>query len=422
MSDSPDPDHSDEPDQNVPEPEPEPLPLLPLRDGVPGLIDTEDKLADYVDTLARGSGPVGIDAERASGYRYSGRAYLIQLRRQGAGTALIDPIAFGDLSSLDAAIGEDEWILHAATQDLPCLREVGMNPTSVFDTELAGRLLGYPRVGLASLVETITGQTMRKEHSAADWSERPLPDSWLEYAALDVEVLDELRDHLTLELQETGKDVWAAQEFQHLLDFQPRVYAEPWRRTSGINRIRKARNLAAVKALWEARDALARQRDISPSKLIPDSAISVAATTMPTSVSALLGTKGFHGRGAKRFSAHWIRALDEARSLPEDQLPGPRPPNDGPPQVRQWADRDPGAAARFNDAREAVRLLGEDLHVPVENLLTPDYLRRVLWSPPQVAGTDLECGVADALQQLGARPWQIELTAPVIAAAILSHA
>lgn len=422
MSDPTTTDEIAEPDEVLTEPEPEPLPLLPLRDGVPGLIDTEDKLADYVDALTRGSGPVGLDAERASGYRYSGRAYLIQLRRHGAGTALIDPIAFADLSVLDAAIGQDEWILHAATQDLPCLRDVGMNPTSVFDTELAARLLGYPRVGLASLVESITGQTMRKEHSAADWSERPLPGSWLEYAALDVEVLDELRDHLAAELQETGKEVWAAQEFEHLLQFQPRVYAEPWRRTSGINRIRKPRNLAAVKALWEARDALARERDVSPSKLIPDAAISAAATTMPTSVSALLSTKGFHGRGAKRFSAHWMRALDLARSLPEDELPGPRPRTDGPPQVRHWSDRDPVAAARFSTAREAIRVLAEDLHVPVENLLTPDYLRRVLWSPPPVTGSAMDAGVAEALQHLGARPWQIELTTPVITAAILTHA
>ena len=170
-------------------PEVEPAPLLTLRDGLPEVVETEEALAAACAALRAASGPVAIDAERASGYRYSARAYLIQLRREGAGTWLIDPIAFKDLAPLQEALAGTEWILHAATQDLACLREVGLEPESIFDTELAGRLLGYPRVGLATLVETLLGQRMRKEHSAADWSTRPLPRAWLDYAALDVEVL-----------------------------------------------------------------------------------------------------------------------------------------------------------------------------------------------------------------------------------------
>ena len=400
---------------------PAPLPLLKLRDGVPAVIETPEALQAYLGRLASGSGPVGIDAERASGYRYSNRAYLIQLRREGSGTALIDPTAFPDLADLDAVIGDDEWILHAATQDLPCLREVGMTPHAVFDTELAARLLGYPKVGLAALVEVVTGQTMRKEHSAADWSERPLPASWLEYAALDVEVLDELRDHLAAELESAGKAEWARQEFEHLLGFEPARREEPWRRTSGIHRIRKGRNLAAVRALWTARDELAQARDVSPGRLIPDAAISVAATAMPTTTAALLSTKGFHGRGARRYASKWLGAIDQARALPDSELPGPAPRGDGPPQARSWGDRDPVAAARLATAREAVAALSEELSVPVENLLTPDYLRRVLWSPPTTAASEMPGAVADALRSLGAREWQIELMGPLLADAILAH-
>src|SRR3954452_18591841 len=169
---------------------PEPLPpLLELRDGLPPLTETPPALAEACRALAAATGPVAIDAERASGYRYSSRAYLIQLRREGAGTILVDPIGFDSLAPLQDALAGTEWILHAATQDLPCLTEVGLTPTELFDTELAGRLLGYPRVGLATLVETLLGFRMKKEHSAADWSTRPLPVPWLEYAALDVEVL-----------------------------------------------------------------------------------------------------------------------------------------------------------------------------------------------------------------------------------------
>lgn len=409
------------PAESPEEVEEEPLPLLELGDGVPDVIETDEALADYLARLSVGSGPVGLDAERASGYRYSNRAYLIQVRRAGAGTALIDPIAFDDLTALDAAIGDDEWILHAATQDLPCLNEVGMRPRALFDTELAGRLLGYPRVGLAALVERVTGHTMRKEHSAADWSDRPLPQSWLEYAALDVEVLEQLRDHLAAELASHGKDEWAAQEFEHLLSFEPAVRTEPWRRTSGLHRLRKRRNIAAVRSLWQARDEIARSRDVSPGRLIPDSAIVAAATAMPTSASALLATKGFHGRGARRHSARWLAALDEARALPDSELPGPPPRSDGPPQMRNWADRDPVAAARLTQARDELKAMGEELEVPVENLLTPDFLRRVLWTPPQEAATGMDDAVAAALATLGARRWQIELTGPVITRAIRDH-
>ena len=100
-------------------------------------------------------------------------------------------------NTLAAALEGTQWILHAASQDLPCLAEVNLRPGSLFDTELAGRLLGYPRVGLATLVEVIMGQSMRKEHSAVDWSKRPLPKPWLEYAALDVgrDGLDGLGHH-----------------------------------------------------------------------------------------------------------------------------------------------------------------------------------------------------------------------------------
>ena len=242
-----------DPEAGAAEPEAPQVPLLTLRDGLTHVVETDEQLAEACERLAAATGPVAIDAERASGYRYSGRAYLIQLRREGAGTWLVDPIPLTTLAPLQDALAGSEWILHAATQDLPCLREVGLVPTALFDTELAGRLLGYPRVGLATLVETVLGQHMRKEHSAADWSTRPLPRAWLEYAALDVEVLIELRDHMAGELEEKGKAEWARQEFEHLLGFEPAVRKDAWRRTSGVHRFRWLRAMGAAKALWETR-------------------------------------------------------------------------------------------------------------------------------------------------------------------------
>jgi ribonuclease D len=404
------------------EPEAAPAPLLTLRDGLPHVIDTEDELTKAIAALAAGTGPVAIDAERASGYRYSARAYLIQLRREGSGTHLIDPIPFAELTELNDALGDAEWILHAATQDLVCLREAGLRPQALFDTEHAARLLGYPRVGLATLVESILGFGMRKEHSAADWSQRPLPESWLDYAALDVEVLIELRDHLAAELEETGKAEWARQEFENLMRFEPAVRAEPWRRTSGIHRLRKPRVLAAVRELWMTRDDIARNEDVTPGRILPDSAIVAAAQAMPRSRGALLATAGFQGRGARRFSQRWVDALDVARDLPDSELPAVTQRSDGPPQPRSWADRDPEAAARLNAAKASFAELSEQTKVPLENLLTPDTMRRVLWQPPTVDGDELRPSVEQALRDLGAREWQIELTAPLLVNAILTPA
>ena len=411
-----DPPEGDEP-ESPPEPEAE---LLTLADGLPPIVDTEAGLAEVCAAIKGGEGPVAIDAERASGYRYSNRAYLIQLRRRGSSTHLVDPIAFESMAPLQKVLDGTEWILHAATQDLPCLAEVGLVPSELFDTELAGRLLGYPRVGLATMVETLLGFRMKKEHSAVDWSTRPLPEAWLEYAALDVEVLVELRDVLEAELEASGKGEWARQEFDFLRGFVIPERVDAWRRTSGLHKVRGRRALAAVRALWETRDELAQQRDVTPGRIVPDSALVAAATALPSDKDALLETKGFHGRGAERYSKRWLAALREAQELPEDDLPTRTQRGDGPPVPRAWAERDAVAARRLQIAREAMAALADEHGMPVENVLTPDSLRRVLWAPPASREpTELLEAVIDQLTGLGARGWQIALVAPLVVQAVL---
>ena len=398
-----------------------PRPLLRLREPLPPVVDTPEALARTCEAVAAGTGPVAIDAERASGYRYSPRAYLVQLRRDGSGTHLVDPIAFDSLAPLQEALEGTEWILHAATQDLPCLAELGLLPSALFDTEHAGRLLGYPRVGLATLVETLLGKRLAKEHSAVDWSTRPLPRPWLEYAALDVEALSELREVLAEELVAAGKDEWARQEFEWLRGFQPTVRVDAWRRTSGVHRIRGRRSLGAVRALWELRDQIARERDVTPGRILPDSAIVAAATAMPTDRRSLLQTPGFHGRGAARYAAQWVDALREVGELPEDQLPTRAPRGEGPPPPRGWVDKDPLAARRLALARDAVAALSAEHGVPAENLLTPDLLRRLLWAPPATRDAEeLAAAVDNQLSTHGARPWQRELMVPLLVEAVVA--
>jgi ribonuclease D len=394
-----------------------PIPLLEPRDGMPPVVATPDALADVTGKLAGGEGPVAVDAERASGYRYGQRAYLVQLRRASAGTVLIDPIACPDLSGLDAALAGAEAILHAASQDLPCLAEVGYRPRRLFDTELAGRLLGYPRVALGTLVEEVLGFHLEKGHSAADWSARPLREELLLYAALDVEVLVELRDALAAQLTEQGKREWAEQEFAAILATEPPApRADPWRRTSGIHRVQSRRGLAVVRELWTARDRIARAADLSPRRVLPDPAIIDAARTPPAGHAQLIKIAGFAGRYARRHEKEWLAAIRLARAQEDSELPEPvgGAPN-GPPPAHRWSERDPAAAARLATARQAITALAEEHGLPAENLLSPDAVRRLSWEPPQPCDRDT---VSAVLAGYGARPWQIALAAGPIATAL----
>ncbi|MEU2924309.1 ribonuclease D [Streptomyces sp. NPDC007251] len=397
-----------------------PTPLLEPREGIPPVIADQAGLADVVAAFGAGSGPVAVDAERASGYRYGQRAYLVQLRREGAGTALIDPVACPDLSALGTVLSGVEWDLHAATQDLPCLREIGMVPTRLFDTELAGRLAGFPRVGLGAMVENVLGFVLEKGHSAVDWSTRPLPEPWLRYAALDVELLIDLRDALEKELDRQGKLEWALQEFDAIATAPPaEPRKDPWRRTSGMHKVRRRRQLGVVRELWETRDRIARRRDVSPGKVLSDAAIVEAALALPANVHALAQLNGFGHRMGRRQLEQWQAAVDRARALPDSALPQPGQPVTGPPPPRAWADKDPAAAARLSAARAGVTALAEQLNLPQENLVSPDTVRRICWEPPQVVDAE---SVEFALAGYGARPWQVELVTPVLVRALTARA
>jgi ribonuclease D len=387
------------------------------RDGVPEPITEPEQLRQLVEGLRRGTGPVAVDAERASGYRYSQRAYLVQLRRAGTGTALIDPIALPDLSAVNAALADAEWILHAASQDLPCLADLGMRPLRLFDTELAGRLLGDERVALGTMVQQHLGVALEKGHSAADWSTRPLPYDWLAYAALDVELLIELREVLAAELAAAGKTAWAEQEFEALRVAEPAApRRDPWRRTSGIHRLRTRRQLAAVRELWYVRDEYAAQRDVAPGRLLPDTAIVEAARANPAHADALAALPVFRGPRQRRQLGRWFAALEAARALPDDELPPITAANgDGMPATSRWRERDPAAAQRLVATRAAVAELAERHRVLAQNLLPSEIVRRLSWEPPEPVD---EHAVRGRLAALGARPWQIELTAAALTAAL----
>ncbi|UJW31367.1 ribonuclease D [Saccharothrix sp. AJ9571] len=400
---------------------PAPIPLTEPAEGTPGVIADPEALAHACARIADGEGAIAVDTERASGYRYWPKAYLVQLRREGVGSFLIDPIPLsGQLGPLADVLNGAEWVLHAASQDLPCLAELDLRPTTLFDTELAGRLAGYDRVALGTLVEKLLGYQLEKGHSAADWSRRPLPVDWLNYAALDVELLIPLREKLEAELEAQGKLDWARQEFEAVRTAPPPApRAEPWRRVSGIHKIRSPRGLAAVREFWQIRDEMARKRDRAPSRVLPDSAIVSAVLADPKTTAELQALPVFSGRVQRKFASTWLRPLQIARSLPRQELPLPAQPTDGPPPPNRWADKDPDAAARLSAARAALTALAEHHRLPVENLLLPELVRRTCWRPPENRD---ESGVAEVLGAAGARPWQIELTAPALAKSLTAKA
>lgn len=380
------------------------------------MVVDDEGLAAASAALAAGSGPVAVDAERASGFRYGGEAYLVQVHRAEAGTFLIDPIGIPDFSPLQRAIGDAEWIFHAASQDLPCLASIGLVPSRIFDTELAARLLGFERVGLGGIVELLLGIALEKAHSAADWSQRPLPAEWLEYAALDVVLLPELRSVIAEQLAQQGKTEFAAQEFEavRLRPEKPRP-EEPWRKLSGSHALKTPRALALSRELWEARDALARERDTAPGRLIPDSSIVAASIANPRSPGDLARLRDFKGRASRSELKRWWAAILRAKTT--EDLPGQKPRDpDSIPHHRFWAQRDPAAAARLEAVRSAIDAEAAARRIPVENLLTPDTLRRLVWRPPADPTTE---NVARRLSELGARDWQVGITAPIIASAFV---
>jgi len=403
------------------------VPLLTPAAGTPALIDTEAEFESAIAELAAGSGPFAVDAERASGFRYSARAYLIQIKRNGGGLHLIDPIPFGPghvlMKTLNDLLNTDEVILHASTQDLPCLRELGINPARLFDTELGGRIAGLPRVGLGPLLESLMGVILAKEHSAADWSTRPLPQEWLTYAALDVELLIELRNIVEKILIDAKKDSWAAEEFSSILlapPSPPRV--DPWRRTSGMHKIKRRDQLAVIRELWITRDELARASDIAGGKILNDSAIIELALNPPTTKKEFEKTLrpiGLRARWLENLQT-WLDAIARAVAMPESQWPAIRANTDTLPPIKLWRDKFPEKFAPLSHARAMIEIIAEENSIPVENLITPELVRRICWSPPpgstESSSPDL---VRTALLELGARTWQVDLVAQALAAALL---
>jgi len=392
--------------------------------GTPPVVEDSEALKRSIAEIAQGRGPIAIDAERASGFRYSARAYLIQIFRRGGGLHLIDPIAINAdkssaaaIAALNELIASEEVVIHASTQDLPCLREFGINPQRLFDTELGARIAGCPRVGLGSLCESLLEVSLAKEHSAVDWSIRPLQQEWLDYAALDVEVLIDLRDKVAELLAAQGKLDWALQDFAAILDAPPSTpRKEPWRRTSGMHTIKSRYHMAIVRELWNERDRIASEIDLAPGRLLSDAVISAMAQTRLKSVEELLKLPESKARirneVQKSYVNVWFETYLRATSLPEKDWPQLRSKSDSLPPVKIWRAKFPLAYARIMHARLKLNEIATGLEIPLENLLTPEVARKIAFDNANEKRYDfsqsLLTKVETQLRLNGAREWQIE--------------
>lgn len=368
-------------------------------------------LSECVDALAGAQGPIGFDVERAHGYRYWPRAYLFQIRRGTAGTWLIDPTKFdpAQLSALVQRTGDEEWIIHAASQDLPSMFEAGIAPSRIFDSELAARLLGKPGASLGALLASELDIELRKEHSAVNWALRPLKESWLTYAALDVDYLAELRDVLDTSLREMHRREWAEQEFEWELQEYSRAAEpkeDPWRRTSRITAVRHPRGLALLRELWLEREAIAQRRDRPPRHIAPDQALvdagRAAGKDRPVSADLLRRIPGFTSPPGSRYMTNWKQAVDRFLQLDSKDYPPKRRHTPGAlPHPKSWLHSNEQAGFRWAKARPAVDGFACEIGVQPSLLAPPAALQQVLWHHAQPAEQDLLAA--------GMRPWQADL-------------
>ncbi|HEY4534419.1 MAG TPA: HRDC domain-containing protein [Enteractinococcus sp.] len=410
--------YADEPTTSI-TPSTEPRLIAQPAGGIPPVIDTPSQLLYVAEKLAEGTGPVAVDTERASGYRYGQRAFLLQIKRDGDTIWLIDPETLDDLQPIQRALTGVEWILHAAIQDLPSLREAGLWPDRLFDTELAGRLLGYPRVSLSALLERKLNVTLAKEHSAADWSVRPLSEDMRNYAALDVELLHQLREAMIQELTLEHKLDIAYEEFDALLERpQKPPRKDPWRKTSGIHEITDRRALAIVRSLWTTREKLAQSRDLPPGKLLNDRTLIAVAKARPRTVPQLMKIPRMRRRAAAKDARRWLQAIQDGIKVAQDpdKVPPLRVSSQTPPAIKAWRDKDPLAARRLQTSRKRLARVAEGQRMPLENLLLPETLRELCWRPPEPITPE---SVERRLRDLGARPWQVQATSAVITVALL---
>ena len=346
------------------------------------------------------------------------------MHRRRAGTFLFAPEGHREAlgETLGPVVNGKEWILHAAGEDLASLALLGLEPGSLFDTELAARLAGFERPNLGAMVEHFTGTTLEKGHGREDWSTTPLPDEWLVYAAEDVTYLHILAEALAEELDARGMLDAAEQEFAHIIATRSTPPAQKtWRDVKGMSTVRTPAGLQIARALFAERDATARAQDISPSTVLPSRVIVEVAKAEPNHPGELAKVHGFPAR-KRGATGRWFGVIEAALRERRQAWPAPsRRASDVPPSKSHWQRHYPESYAVLDAARGHIAEAAAELGIGAENVVAPAVLRQVIWAatddPVELTaalGTDFACR---RLLEAGARPWQASIAGPRIARA-----
>ncbi len=341
---------------------------------------------------------MGLDVERSAAPRYYKPAALIQV-----GTArravLVDSHRLGPTPLLGEFLARRQVVAHAATNDIESLDWAGVVLDELDDTSIAAALLGLP-TGLDPLLQDLLDQALspdKDKYQRANWEQRPLPDEMADYAAADVLHLPALMVRLRERLEELGRLAWYDQERAHMLA-STRASARTWGDTRGAARLDPPQR-AVLRALWEAREALARDRDSAPQTLLRDETLIDLAADPPSSSRDLQRRNKRRRQPDDAAAVILFDALDAGMSAP--------------PEPRPESSRSTAGSTVDRERHAAMRAARSDLATELgmnAGILCPG---RVLWGPihADVGGrVELEA-------TLDLRPWQVDLLGAALWAA-----
>lgn len=274
---------------------------------------------------ASGSPVLAIDTEFLREKTYYPRLCLLQLATDDE-VAIVDPLSVDDLTVLGPLLSDERTmkLFHAGGQDIEILlREVGTMPRPLFDTQVAATLLGHTQqIGYGALVHAECGVSLKKIDSFTDWSQRPLSDSQIDYAADDVIYLPRVYRQMKKKLESKGRLGWLEPDFEEMMD--PAKYSEdPRLRYRRLKRVTQldARQLAAAREFAAWREEEARKRDMPRKWLVTDEQIVEACRRDAKTIDDLYMVRGVREKLPVRDAREVVERMKAGRALPKDQWP-----------------------------------------------------------------------------------------------------
>ena len=265
---------------------------------------------------------IGVDMESDSLFHYTEKVCLLQISTKKK-NLLIDPLAVKDLSPLVPVFTSKDVrkILHGADYDIRSLyRDFKIEVCSLFDTQIASRILGSNETGLASLLKEHFNIDLEKKYQKRDWSKRPLPDSMLTYGVYDTCYLIPLSRILEKRLIEKDRFKWFEEECELLSGVRFAETSEDplFMKFKGARKL-EPRNLAILEEILKLREELAMKKDRPPFKILRNDQILSIATEKPSSMNDL---RYLSEGQVKKMGRIILNRIEEALKVPEIELPG----------------------------------------------------------------------------------------------------